>query len=359
MPVDSQSPEAGPEGGLYGLIEPPALLEAFLRHPPRGFTAERSPSGMPTFRAPYDLLTTLDEDLRARILRLPLYRWWSGGLTWRARFAGCTVTEYAPMPAGVTPAALARELVNCYGRDQQLLIVKDILVDSPLLDAAANDYAREFMSALQTSGFVSLEGMSLAWVPMDFGTVENYISRLSSGRRTDIRRKLKARPRVAVEVVPTGAAWFESDVVIAELYAMYGNVYAQSEVHFDLLEEAFFRAALRDAGSGGLMFLYRHAGELIGWKLCYEHGGMLLDKYVGFHYPQAREHNLYFISWFHCLEFALERKLRFYVAGWTDSRIKAYLGAHMTRTRHAVYVRNPVLRFALGRLAHHFESEPG
>lgn len=36
-------------------LEPAALLEGFLAHPPLGFEAGRLPSGLPTFRAPLDL----------------------------------------------------------------------------------------------------------------------------------------------------------------------------------------------------------------------------------------------------------------------------------------------------------------
>ena len=346
-------------GSLLALVEPTSLVEAFLQHPPQGFAAALTPSGMPTFVAPFDLLTTADDALRASMQRLPLFRHWGRLLTWQARFIGCTVTEYAPLAARRTADALARELLDDYGGEQRILIVKDLAIDSPLLDANANAQSRRLAHELESLGFVLLDGMSLAWLPMDFPSVEAYIARLSSGRRTDIRRKLKARSRVDIEVVPTGAAWFADEDVIAKLYGMYGNVYAQSDVHFDLLTEGFFRALLRDPGSGGVLFLYRHAGELIGWKLCYEHGGMLLDKYVGFVYPQAREHNLYFVSWFHCLEYALERQLSHFIAGWTDATIKRYLGARTTRTRHAVYLRNPLLRAGFRRLSRYFETEPG
>ena len=32
-------------------------------------------------------------------------------------------------------------------------------------------------------------------------------------------------------------------------------------------------------------------------NICLEHGGMLIDKYIGLRYPQARELDLYFVSW--------------------------------------------------------------
>jgi predicted N-acyltransferase len=164
---------------------------------------------------------------------------------------------------------------------------------------------------------------------------------------------------VDIEVVPAGSQWFQDDSVIDALYRLYLNVFEQSAVHFDCLQAAFFKDVLRDPDNGGVLFVYRHAGSVIGWKLCFEHGGMLLDKYVGFSYPQSREHNLYVISWFHCIEYALSRGLTHMVDGWTDAKIKRYLGANITRTRHAVYVRNSLLRWAFGKLARYFENEPG
>jgi hypothetical protein len=346
------------EAALESLVEPISLVGSFVRHPPQGFDAAYTPSGMPTFVAPFDLLTTADDGLRDALRRLPLYRWWGRLLTWKTRFVGCTVTEYAPVAARGPVDDLVADLLRRYGSEQRLLIVKDLAVESPLLDADANARVRGFTDALQAAGFVLLDGMSLAFVPVDFPDVETYISRQSAKRRADIRRKLKARAHIDMDVVPAGHDWFSDDAVVAGLYGLYLNVYAQSDVHFDLLQEGFFREILRDSANGGLLFTYRHQGELIGWKLCFQHGGMLLDKYVGFAYPQAREHNLYFLSWFHCLEYALQHGLSHLVAGWTDATIKRYLGAHITRTRHAVYLRNPVLRSAFGRLSRYFESEP-
>lgn len=338
-------------------LEPDALLGAFMAHPPAGFAAGHSAQGMPVFVAPFDLLTTADDTLRRRIAGLPGYRRWGHLLRWRTRFAGTTVSEYAPLPSGVDPVALAQGLKGAYGRECRLLIVKDIAQDSPLLGAADNAYARAFASACAAAGFVLLEGQALAWVPIDFGSNDEYLARLSSGRRKNIRRKLRSLAELQIEAVPTGDMRFRDEATLAAFQALFDNVYAQSEIHFDRLDAAFFRAVLQDGGSGGVVFVYRHAGEMIGWNLCYEHAGKLVDKYVGFAYPQAREHNLYFVSWMHNLDYARRRGLSHYVAGWTDPEVKAFLGARMTFTRHAVYARNPLLRALLRRLGHHFESD--
>lgn len=338
-------------------LEPDALIDAFLREPPEGFAAERGPGGMPVFLAPFDLLTTADDALRRRVAGLPLYRHWRRVLVWRTRFAGATVTEYAPIPAGLAPAELARELKRRYARECKLLIVKDIAHDSPLLDAAANAHARAFAGALAAEGFVLLEGQALAWVPIDFASEDEYLARQSYARRKNIRRKLRSRAWLDIEAVPTGDPRFEDAATLAAFQRLFDNVFRQSDIRFDRLTPAFLAAILRDRTSRGIVFVYSHAGRMIGWNLCYEYAGKLVDKYVGFAYPEARDHNLYFVSWMHNLAWARENALTHYVAGWTDPAVKAFLGANLTLTRHAVYARNPLLRALLGRLAGHFEAD--
>ena len=129
-------------------LEPESLVGHFLAHPPQDFTAQRSASGMPVFQARFDLLTTMDDALRRRIAALPLYRRWGRLLRWRTRFAGCTVTEYTPLPSHAAPAALADELLAAYGRECALLIVKDLPQESPLLDVDANAQARAFAAQI-------------------------------------------------------------------------------------------------------------------------------------------------------------------------------------------------------------------
>lgn len=351
------TPADGTPPAFNNLLEPPALVAHFLAHPPADFSALTTVGGTPAFIARFDLLTTADEALRKRVSALPLYRHWSRLLRPRTCFIGTTVSEYALFPAGADADALVHGWTAAHARKQPFLIVKDIPHESPLLDAASNAQARAIAAACERSGFVLLEGQALAWVPIDFESADDYLARLSAGRRKDIRRKLRARAGLEIEAIPTGASCFADAAVRATFYALYLEVYAQSEIHFDRLTREFFDALLQDARSDGVVFVYRHEGRMIGWNLCFVVGETLVDKYVGFSYPAAREHNLYFVSWMHNLEYARERDLDGYVAGWTDPEIKAYLGARFTFTRHAVRPRSRVLRAALRRIAGHFESD--
>jgi len=342
---------------MFNQLEPDALVAQFLTHPPDGFRILPNAGGVPAFATRFNLLTTADIALQRRVASLPMHRLWGRWLCPQTCFIGTTVSEYALLPCAPVAEAFVSALRDQYAREYSLLIVKDIPQSSPLLDAAANAYADAFAAASEHAGWVLLDGQALAYVPVDFASADEYLARLSSGRRRDIRRKLRSRGELAIEALPTGDPLFADAAMLDEFYALYLNVYAQSEIHFDQLSAEFFCAMLRDGGSGGIVFVYRHQGRMIGYNICFVAQGNLLDKYVGFVYPDARRHNLYFVSWMHNLDYACTHGLRHYVAGWTDPQIKAYLGASFTFTRHAVYLRNPILRAVFRRIARRFEND--
>jgi predicted N-acyltransferase len=331
-------------------------------NPPVGFVARHIDAGdgsLPVFLTPFDLLTTLDADLKKRVDSIPLVNAIARTLLRpRAIFCGTTVSEYAVYHATRNPEGFARALLaEMKSSGAKLAIFKDVPQNSPLLSAEENAAAEKLLAALRANGFTVLEGQALAYVAIDFKTRDEYLMRFSGKRRYDFRRKLKNRANVQYEEVPTGHAKFNDDKFVDDLYAMYESVFAHSAIQFDKLSRRFFANVFRDANSGGVVFFYRTAEKLIGWKLCFVSGGNLVDKYIGFIYPDARDANIYFLSWFHCLEFAIRHGLKFYVVGWTDAKVKAYLGAQFTFTQHAVYLRNPLFRLVLNRCQKLFEPD--
>lgn len=343
--------------GLHNLLEPRSLIAQFLNYPPYGFRPVDAGGGYPAFITGYDLTTTMEWEPTNRV-GLALRRVLGRLLRFRTCFVGTTVSEYALLPSGLAPTEFAARITRD-AADCSLVIIKDIPVAPVLVGAAAMDYSHALVEACVKAGYLIVEGQALAYVPLDFESTERFFARMPRTRRKDIKRKLRGASALDVQVMSTGAAMFDDDAVLNEFYTLYRNVYAQSTTHFDLLTPDFFRAVLSDPQNGGVVFTYRmeEGGPLIGYNLCFERDGMLLDKYVGFAYPQAREHNLYFVSWFKNLEYALQRGLKYYVAGWTDPEIKRHLGASFTLTQHAVYVRNPLLRSVLSYFKRYFEAD--
>ncbi|HEY8856619.1 MAG TPA: GNAT family N-acetyltransferase [Rugosibacter sp.] len=340
---------------LHNLIEPTALIRHFLQHPPERFPVFNV-SGVPAFEINFNLLTTMASSNRQRFERLPFYRRWKRVLQPRTCFIGATVSEYGLLPALIGPNDFLAS-VSRVAADYPFLIVKDLPAESVLVGEAAHAYSQAFMDAAQSYGFFVIEGQALAYVSIDFTSIDEFLSRMPKSRRKDIKRKTRENPALVIEQISTGDAQFMDENLLAEYYALYRQVYDQSETHFDLLSPGFFCAVLQDSSCGGIVFTYRVEGKLIGYNLCFVHDGMLLDKYIGFSYPASREHNLYFMSWITNLRYALEKGLRYYVAGWTDPEIKRHLGASFTFTRHAVYIRNMMLRQALRPFKRFFESD--
>lgn len=353
--------------GVACRLEPPSLVEAFVNNPPDEFSAffvsqktvETDGAGelssTPAFCALFDLTTTLDAPVRSAIARFPLL---CRLLRLPALFVGSTVSEYSLLPRKTDFQSIAKNLISDMRKNGiSLIIVKDIAASSAILDRDANQLARHCLEKLIELDFISVEGQALAYVPIDFGSEDEYLKRFSRSRRKDLRRKLKTRDGLEIKEVRTGDAIFFDEQFLNQFYELYLNVYDQSEIHFDRLSMPFFKQVLQDGNSGGVCFLYLQADRMIGWNLCYVYGNRLVDKYIGLVYPEARSFNLYFVSWFHNLRFAIEHKLDCYVAGWTDREVKDYLGASFTFTKHAVYFANPVLRVVLKPFKRFFESD--
>ena len=88
-------------------LEPSALIGQFAAHPPEGF-AVLADGPAPAFTAPFDLLTTADAELKAKLQKLPGGGWLASHLKLRTDFVGTTLTEYAPLPLGIDASTLYR-----------------------------------------------------------------------------------------------------------------------------------------------------------------------------------------------------------------------------------------------------------
>jgi uncharacterized protein len=338
-------------------LEPDELIDNFLTHPPQDFSAWLSEDGVPVFSAKFDLLTTADDNFKNKIEKLPFSKKWRHWLQPKTCFVGSTVSENALLTNDVDANELANNLKKAYAKQYPFMIIKDIPSASPLLSKKDNQYSKQFISALKEQGFIEVEGQALAWVPIDFKNLDEVLSRFSYSRRKNFRRKLRSREKLSIKVLHSGDESFFNDAVLDEYYQLYLNVYQQSEVHFDLLTKPFFTQLLQSKTINAHIVTYYDDDQLVGYNICFVVNNMLVDKYIGMVYPKARELNLYYVSWFFNLEYALQQGFSHYIAGWTDPEVKASLGASFTLSKHLVYIRNPLLRVILRKFIGHFESD--
>ena len=144
-------------------------------------------------------------DDRQKLERLPFYRWWRQWLQPRTCFIGATVSEYGLLPTSTTPDHFLASLLTT-AADYPFLIVKDLPTQSVLVGEPAHAYSQAFMDAAQSAGFFAIEGQALAYVPIDFTSIEEFLSRMPKSRRKDIKRKTRENPALVIEHICTGDA---------------------------------------------------------------------------------------------------------------------------------------------------------
>jgi Peptidogalycan biosysnthesis/recognition len=203
---------------FHNSLEPPGLIQHFLHCPPDGFETVVSAIGQPGFRVKFDLLTTVDERTLRFVNRFPASGLIRKLLTWNTLFWGTTVTEYLPLPSQIDGLTLVESMLTTWRRSTMLCVLKDIPSQSPLLTEAERIAAAELIEACKNTGFILIAGQALAYVPIDFENVEEYLSRLSSARRKNIRRKMRARADIQIEMMNTGYERLNNAAFLNELY---------------------------------------------------------------------------------------------------------------------------------------------
>jgi predicted N-acyltransferase len=345
---------------MSSLLEPQALLDVFQTCPPIGFRPMfLEKNAVPGFVMNFNLLTTLDHSVHKILDRIPFIPLLSRHfLSPRTLFMGTTVSEYLPYHEKLDCHLLVKEVLSEARRRQtKVIIFKDIPSASPLLNPEVTLAGSRLIKTAASQGFVKVAGQALAYLPIRFNSIDDYLASLSRSRRKNLRRKLRKRQELTIDEIPTGDACFRDQNIIDEYYDLYCRVYDQSEIHFDKLSCEFFAAVFRRAEENGIVFCYRQNGLLIGWNLCFVYNNNLIDKYIGLRYPEAHDFNLYFVSWVYNVDYAIRQRLDNYVAGWTDPQVKASLGAKFTLTQHAVYFENRLLRLLLQKFQHFFEAD--
>ena len=344
-------------------LEPQSLVHAFLQHPPEDFVIQKIPSGNTEvigFFADLDLFTTFEDrakkivDTLRKFLLIDFLI--KNCLTPNVFFVGTSISEYCIWPQSLDFSDFKQQLNDIFVRaKRQFLIVKDIPCDSPLLSPEDNQNAAQLTAYLKENNFIILSGQALAYLPIDFTTMEEYLQKFTSNRRNNFRRKMKVGATITVSRIPCGDSFF-TDAMLECFYTLYLGTYEHSDIHFDKLSPEFFRQVLQ-VSKDGFVVVYKHAEKIIGFNVCYIVGDVLVDKFRGSLYPESYDVALFFNLFFENIRYCLEHGLKTYIIGWTAPRAKAYLGCQFTYTYHAVYIKNPVIRSVLSFFQSYFEGD--
>lgn len=344
-------------------LEPKNYIDAFVNYPPENFTINEAllkESGIISFSANFNLLTSLEDKAKNYVEKLSQFSFFryliKKFLTPNTLFVGTSISEYCLLPESDDFSKLVERILTGYKQSNTpLLIVKDIPRHSALLSTSENEYADRFIELLEAKGLSVLSGQALAYMDIDFDSFDKYLATLSGSRRSDFRRKLKLAAEVKRVEVQTGDAFF-SDAIVGQIYQHYINVFERNDIQFDKLSVDFFKQVLQRTDDG-YVYVYYYQDRMVGFNLCYIIGDKFVDKYIGTSDPEGKDLSLFYNMKFDNIKLCLEKGLKKYVVGYTSPAAKASLGCKFTYTYHAVYIRNPILRFILKALKPYFEGD--
>jgi hypothetical protein len=213
--------------------------------------------------------------------------------------------------AGLDAYALSQEV--------PILAVKD-LADRDL--ATADPILKE-------ARFTRVPSLPVAALDLPFTSEEDYLATLSAATRKDIRRKLKTADLVRVEM-RTSIAGIESEIL-----SLYDETRLQSGFDygdFEKLSPDYFRVVMQNLGDRAVLMLYWSGDQLLGFNMLFIEKARVIDKFIGMRYPQAREHNLYVLSWMTNVRFCLEHGIRCLQTGQTAYASKVRFGSRLDKS---------------------------
>ena len=201
-------------------------------------------------------------------------------------------------------------------------------IDEGTLDAACT----LAMSALQTLAaelksdlvvfynFNQVQYRSYARLPINFTSVEEYLSGLSTAARKDLRRKMRVAPEVRVirsrDITP----------YLDQIYKLYLETVERSPMALGAHNRSFFEKICEIIPGAEYIFYYVHE-ELVAFNLIVVNQQTLVDIYFCMDFDLGRKYKLYFLSWFENVRTCVELKIPFYCAGQGTEKTKAHLGA--------------------------------
>ncbi len=302
-------------------------------------------AAIPAFLTDYHLDTTLEDGALRRIIR-NIRRIFPRFFTLKLACLGSPETEcglvgFHPSVAESRKGELLTQLLSAFeyyalSQGYKLIGIKDIPVrHKALWDEAAQD-------------FTAMQGMASAYLDIDFSSMDDYLSRLSGETRKDMRRKLKTAGGIQIEQCAC------IDDVLPDIMQLYQETKARSELQFGELTEDYFRGILTQMKGKAFCTLYWHEQELLAANLILHDKRTLLDKFFVMG-SAGRRYNLYFLSWFHNLQYCLDHGLSCYQSGQagydTKLRLKSDLQPSWMLFKHANPFLNRLLRMIAPLLA--------
>lgn len=305
---------------------------------------------MPAFLSQYALETTLETGKVKRWIE-NIRTMWPGFLTFPLACLGSPCTETGRF--GCHPDVSDDERIRIFNcllatfetYAQQRGCVLHAMKDIP------QPLENRCQSAVAAHGYADLGGMPTAWMDIDFQSIDEYMARLSSATRKDMRRKLKAKDIVRIE--------YRTDVGhhLPRIMQLYRATRERSDWQFEELTSAYFEGVLQNMPDHSFCTLYFVEEELLAANLMVHDGSTMIDKFFCMDAARGREFNLYYLSWFTNIAYCLEHGFSRYQSGQAYYQNKVRLGSQLTQNSMYFKHTNPALQRVLKWLAPYFATD--
>ncbi len=343
IPVDWDACFSGElEGHSYLLAVQKAGIEGFTLKYVVLREGGRVIAAMPAFHTIYSLATTLDPGfLKAKIegiqKRSPGFMRLKLGCLGSPE-TECGLAGFHPSVLDSRKPVLLKALVTAFEQDArqsrcELLAVKDAPCDDPL-----------WTGITKTFRYTRMPGMATAHLDIDFKTLDEYLARFSASARRDMRRKLRSRSALRVEMRSN------IDGVLNEVFALYLDTKSRADNHLNDLTPEYFSGVLSEMPDRSLVMLYYAEDRLLAANILLKDKNKLLDKFFVMNGAQGRRYNLYFVSWFENIKYCIENGIPHYQSGQacyeTKAKMRSYRKNNNLLFKHVNPAMNWVFRAA-------------
>ena len=168
--------------------------------------------------------------------------------------------------------------------------------------------------------FNQVQYRSCARLPINFNSMEEYLSGLSRAARKDLRRKMRVAPEVRVIRSRTISPFLD------RIYTLYLETVERSPMALGAHNRLFFEK-ICERVPGAEYTLYFVQEELAAFNLLVVKQEAMVDIYFCMDHDLGRKYNLYVLSWLENVRTCVERKIPLYYAGQGTEKTKAHLGA--------------------------------
>jgi len=184
--------------------------------------------------------------------------------------------------------------------------------------------------------FNRVQYRSCARLPINFNSMEEYLSRFSRAARKDLRRKMRASHEVRVIRSRTISPFLD------RIYKLYLETVARSPLAFGAHNRLFFEK-ICERVPGAEYTLYFVQEELAAFNLLVVKQQGMVDKYFCMDYGLGRKYNIYVLSWLENVRTCVERRIALYQAGQGAEKTKTHLGATLIPSFILFKHRQPVI----------------